>query len=61
MPYASKGDVPPAVRNALTDHGIDIWRKAWNAAYEQYDHDESKAYAVAWAAARKAGELKTKK
>lgn len=56
MPYASNSDLPPAVRK-LSDHQQTVFRKAFNAALKQYG-DESKAYAVAWAAAKKADEQK---
>ena len=52
MPYGSKAELPAAVRK-LPEHAQTIWMSAFNAAYKQYDGDEQKAFAVAWAAANK--------
>jgi uncharacterized protein len=51
MPYKSTADLPPDVKK-LPAHGQDIFRKAFNSAYEQYDGDESRAHATAWSAVR---------
>lgn len=53
MPYNSLSELPEAVKK-LPKHAQEIWMKAFNSAYEQYQ-DESKAFAVAWAAVKKAG------
>lgn len=53
MPYPTKDSLPEAVKK-LPSHAIDIWKGAFNSAYEQYK-SESKAFAVAWAAVEKAG------
>lgn len=50
MPYSSKRELPTAAK-ALPSHAQDIFRKAFNAAYDQYN-DEEKAFAVAWAAVK---------
>jgi len=52
MPYHSKAELPAAVRK-LPEHAQTIWMSAFNAAFKQYDGDEQKAFAVAWAAANK--------
>lgn len=52
MPYNSKAELPANVRE-LPEHAQTIWMSAFNAAYRQYDGDEQKAFAVAWAAANK--------
>ena len=52
MPYNSKADLPANVRK-LPEHAQTIWMSAFNAAFKQYDGDESKAFAVAWSAANK--------
>lgn len=49
MPYESTADLPEAVK-ALPAHAQEIWRAAFNAAYEQYGGDEERAFRVAWAA-----------
>lgn len=52
MPYNSKADLPANVRK-LPEHAQTIWMSAFNAAFRQYNGDEEKAFAVAWAAANK--------
>jgi len=53
MPYSSKADLPDPVKK-LSPHQQDIWMAAFNAAFEEYDGDEERAFATAWAAANKA-------
>ena len=63
MPYQSRDELPDAVRSALQDvpHAQDIYKEAYNSAYEQYaDPDdrqgdstrEETAHAVAWSAVK---------
>ena len=54
MPYDEREDLPEDVRNALSNvpHAQDIYKEAYNSAWEQYDHDESRAHAVAWSAVK---------
>jgi cation transport regulator len=63
MPYLSSIDLPASVRRYLPEHAQDIYREAFNHAWEQYAEDprrEQIAHRVAWAAVkkvyRKAGE-----
>jgi cation transport regulator len=63
MPYLSSSDLPASVRRHLPEHAQDIYREAFNHAWEQYAEDprrEEIAHRVAWAAVkkvyRKAGE-----
>jgi cation transport regulator ChaB len=51
MPYEKLADLPDEVR-ALPKHAQEIWRAAFNAAFDQYDGDEEKAFATAWAAVK---------
>lgn len=53
MPYSSNADLPERVKKHLPAHAQDIFRKAFNSAYHQYGRDESKAFAVAWAAVKR--------
>lgn len=53
MPYNKKADLPESVRDALPAHAEDIYKEAYNSAYEQYDHDEGRAHRVAWGAVKK--------
>ena len=50
--YKSVKDLPGATKK-LSHHKKRIWRAAFNSAFKQYKGDESKAWAVAYAAANK--------
>ena len=63
MPYQSREDLPEQVQNALHNvpHAQDIYKEAYNSAYEQYADSESRedgrsqeetAHAVAWSAVK---------
>jgi cation transport regulator len=57
MPYASIFDLPPAVRR-LPAHGQEIFRAAFNAAWDSYadrgdQAREEIAHRVAWAAVKR--------
>lgn len=59
MPYEKNSDLPKPVTNNLPKHAQDIYREAYNNAYEQYKdpkkrkensgHEET-AHKVAWSA-----------
>ena len=57
MPYQRLSDLPDSVRDNLPEHGQEIYRAAFNSAWEQYDQPEERrggrsreetAHAVAW-------------
>jgi cation transport regulator len=50
MPYDSRTDLPESVRDNLPAHAQDIYKEAFNSAWEQYGHEESRAHRVAWGA-----------
>jgi cation transport regulator len=61
MPYSSPDELPENVRNVLPGHAQEIFFKAFNNAYEQYDEPEERrgdasqeetAFKVAWAAVK---------
>ncbi|WP_437614286.1 putative cation transport regulator ChaB [Erwinia sp. V71] len=61
MPYHSKSDLPENVQNVLPAHAQEIYKEAFNHAWEQYkDPDERRgnesreevAHKVAWAAVK---------
>jgi len=56
MPYRTVNDLPEAQTDQYNAHQKQAFLKAFDSAYEQYDGDESRAFAVAHAAAKKAGE-----
>jgi len=56
MPYLSNADLPPPVRDHLPHHAQDIYREAFNHAWQEYAGDprlEEIAHRVAWAAVKK--------
>jgi len=64
MPYASINELPEGVKNVLPKHAQDIYKEAFNSAYDQYDTPEERrgkesreevAHKVAWSAVKKAG------
>lgn len=56
MPYRTVKDLPEAQVDQYNDHQKEAFLKAFNNAFDQYDGDESRAFAVAHSAAKKAGE-----
>ena len=61
MPYKSTSDLPDSVKNNLPSHAQDIYKEAFNNAYEEYkdakdrqgDSDrEETAHKVAWSAVK---------
>jgi len=54
MPYATNAELPVRVRNVLPRHAQDIYRAAFNNAYERYGTDrEAIAHRIAWAAVKR--------
>ncbi|MDN5274578.1 MAG: chaB [Candidatus Saccharibacteria bacterium] len=62
MPYHSTSELPEGVRHALPEHAQDIYKEAFNSAYDEYkDPDERRddasreevAHRVAWNAVKK--------
>lgn len=61
MPYSSTSELPDSVRNVLPAHAQDIYKEAFNHAYDEYAKpserrgDESReevAHKVAWSAVK---------
>jgi cation transport regulator len=52
LSYQRLTDLPKGVRGNLPKHAQEIFRAAFNNAWEEYDHDEERAYRVAWAAVK---------
>lgn len=61
MSHSSNSDLPEDVKDALPDHAQDIYREAYNNAYDQYDDPEERrgdasreetAHRVAWSAVK---------
>lgn len=64
MPYKSNNDLPSSVKDNMPEHAQEVYREAFNSAYEQYDNpsqrrgnsdQEETAHKVAWSAVKKAG------
>lgn len=56
MPYATNADLPPSVRDHLPPHAQDIYRAAFNNAFEAHEGDprqEEAAHRIAWAAVKR--------
>lgn len=52
MPYEKLSELPDSVRDNLPHHAQEIYKEAFNSAWEQYDHDEPRAHRVAWGAVK---------
>jgi len=68
MPYDKLGDLPERVKNNLPQHAQEIYKEAFNNAWDEYNHDEETAHKVAWSAVKneyekdeQSGEWKKKK
>jgi cation transport regulator len=53
VPYSANNDLPHAVRDHLPDHAQDIFREAFNSAYQEHSGDEEAAFRIAWAAVKR--------
>lgn len=62
MPYSSAADLPDSVRDNLPKHAQDIYKEAFNSAWNDYKDPEDRrgdssreevAHKVAWAAVKK--------
>lgn len=65
MPYQKLSDLPEQVRDNLPKHAQEIYKEAYNSAWEQYDRPEERrgdasreetAHRVAWAAVKQSYE-----
>lgn len=56
MPYESNFDLPENLQRLLPDHAQDIFREAFNHAYDAHEGDprqEEAAHRIAWAAVKR--------
>jgi len=53
MPYPSNDDLPASVRAHLPPHAQDIFREAFNHAFDQHHGDDATAFRIAWAAVKR--------
>ena len=68
MPYSSTNDLPDGVKNNLPAHAQDIYKEAFNSAWDEYkdpddrDGDASReevAHRVAWSAVKQTYEKRS--
>ena len=52
MPYASNEDLPGPVRAHLPEHAQDIYREAFNHAWQRWGED-AMSHRIAWAAVKR--------
>lgn len=61
MPYRSIDELPEGVKHVLPKHAQDIYKEAFNSAYQEYQHPEDRrdgadreeiSHRVAWAAVK---------
>ena len=52
VPYRRLGDLPKGVRDNVPKHAQEIYRAAFNSAWDEYGHDEERAHRIAWAAVK---------
>jgi cation transport regulator len=53
MNYKNVADLPDSVRDNLPKHAQEIYKEAFNSAWDQYDQSEERAHRVAWSAVKK--------
>lgn len=52
MSYERITSLPDSVKNNLPKHAQEIYKEAYNSAWDEYDHDEERSHRVAWAAVK---------
>jgi cation transport regulator len=61
MPYTNRDDLPDNIKDHLPVHGQDIYKEAFNSAYDEYKDPEDRrgnssreevAHRVAWSAVK---------
>ena len=57
MPYAKISDLPKEQVDQYSHHQKEAFMAAFNNAHEEYGHDESRAFAVAHSAAKRARKI----
>jgi cation transport regulator len=53
VPYKELTDLPEPVQEHLPKHAQEIYRAAFNSAWDEYGQDEERAHKVAWSAVKK--------
>jgi cation transport regulator len=60
MPYKTNEELPKNIRDLVPEKAQNVFRRAFNAAYDQYKGDEKRSFATAWSAVERAGYKKDK-
>ncbi len=64
MPYKTTKELPDGVQHVLPAHAQNVYKEAFNSAYDQYDNPKKRrgnedreqvAHKVAWGAVKRAG------
>ncbi len=53
MAYKSLSDLPKPVRHVLPKRAQEIFLEAFNSAWENYGHEEERAFRIAWTAVKR--------
>jgi Putative cation transport regulator len=53
VPYKDLNDLPKSVQGHLPKHAQEIYRAAFNGAWDEYEQDEERAHKVAWSAVKR--------
>ena len=52
MPYKDLNALPKSVQEHLPKHAQEIYRAAFNSAWDEYAQDEERAHRFAWSAVK---------
>jgi len=53
MPYKDIKDLPQSVKGHLPKHAQEIYKAAFNNAWNEYEQDEGRTHRIAWSAVKK--------
>lgn len=53
MPYRTNDSLPASVRAHLPLRAQNLFREVYNHAFDEYGHDEARAFRVAWGAVKR--------
>jgi cation transport regulator len=55
MPYQPTGELPDSVKDNLPGHAQDIYKEAFNSAYDEHESEDDReqtAHKIAWSAVK---------
>lgn len=56
MPYSSRDELPESVRDNLPAHAQDIYKEAFNSAWDDHKGEEERSHRIAWGAVKQSYE-----